>query len=268
MSKILKNQTVSDVPISDMGITVTASGEYILDHSEYLMWQGSSDVIVKIADGTLVVNDGSDDLSLSNGIDLIKGSYNPNEVDSEGRQIVRMAAGKKGWTYLSHPIDISISELDGVYSADYTGTVRTDLEIQLYDINDALITTQAAADTDCVKSVITFKPLYDFEVIAGTIHQCNAITDDIRMWVIGGAFVEATNTPVSVKEFATGINLKHIGTKGSMETDGRASKKMTKDITEYGLPFPTYQGNCFQIIIRHPAGKKHNVMVMFEYYRE
>jgi len=267
MSKILKNQTASAVDISDMGITVPASGEHVLDHSEYLMWQGSNDVILKLADGTLIVNDGSDDLSLSNGIDLIKGNYNPNEVDSEGRQIVRMAAGKKGWTYLSHPIEIETSKIGGSFSSDYTGTPRTDFDLQLFDSSGTEITTQGTADTDCVKTVITFKPTYDYEILSGSIYQIGTPTTDVRLWVVGGAFNVTTNTAVSVKEFVTGFNMRYVGDNDHIETDGRASKHLTSDITSSGLPFPTYHGNCFQYILTHEAGLNHKIMVTMEYFR-
>jgi len=189
------------------------------------------------------------------------------EIDDEGRQISRIAAGKKGWTYLAHPIEITTSTIDGAFSADYTGTARIDFDMKLYDAQDAEITVQATADTDCVKTVVTFKPLYDYEIISGNIHQCCATTEDIRIWVLGGAFAVASNTPISVKEFVGGLNLKNISVNDHIETDGRASKLMVKDITSKGLPFPTYQGNCFQFIIRHPAGEKHDIMTVLEYFR-
>lgn len=189
------------------------------------------------------------------------------EIDNEGRQVSRIAAGKKGWTYIAHPIEIETSVIDGCFSSEYTGTARTDFEMELYKADGTLITTQGVADTDCVKTVLTFKPLYDYEIISGNIFQSLTTTEDVRIWAIGGAFAVGSNTPVSVKEFASGINMKFIGNDDHIETDGRASKIMTKDITAYGLAFPTYQGNCFQFIITHPAGYKHNIMAVLEYFR-
>lgn len=82
MSKILKNQTDSDKFISDVGVTVPASGQHTIDPSQYLAFASSSDVISLIGDGTLVVNNGSGDLSVSEGTDLIKG-VSPKNVEVE-----------------------------------------------------------------------------------------------------------------------------------------------------------------------------------------
>jgi len=80
MAKILKNQTGSAVSISDTGITVPASGNYTIPPQDYNLWAASSDVITEIGDGTLVVNDGSEDLSISDGVDLIKGIYQKSRI--------------------------------------------------------------------------------------------------------------------------------------------------------------------------------------------
>lgn len=75
MSKIVKNSTESDVAISDVGITVPASGQFTIAPQEYLIWAASNDIILLIGNGTLVINDGSSDLSISDGVDLIKGIF-------------------------------------------------------------------------------------------------------------------------------------------------------------------------------------------------
>jgi len=190
------------------------------------------------------------------------------EVDSEGRQIQRMAAGKKGWTYMAHPIEITTSTISGCYSSDFNNNPRTDFDMKLYNAEGDEIIDQPTADTDCVKTVLTFKPNYDYEIISGNVFQAIVTTKDIRIWTIGGAFSVVDNSPIFVKEFISGINFKYIGNDDHIETDGRASKLMVKDITSKGLPFPTYQGNCFQFIIRHPVGEKHSIMTMLEYFRE
>lgn len=80
MSKILKNNTANPVVINDVGITIPASSQYVLNVEEYLLWAASSDVITFIGDSTLTVNDGSVDLSISDGVDLIKGLF-PKEIN-------------------------------------------------------------------------------------------------------------------------------------------------------------------------------------------
>ena len=80
MSKILKNNTASAVPLTDTGVTVPASGQYTIPPQDYLLWAASSDVITEVGNAVLTVNDGSFDLNISDGIDLIKGLYDRDYI--------------------------------------------------------------------------------------------------------------------------------------------------------------------------------------------
>jgi hypothetical protein len=75
MSKILKNTTGSLISINDMGVSVPGSGQYTIPSQDYPLWVSSDDVITYIGAGTIVVNNGTDDLGKSAGIDLIKGIF-------------------------------------------------------------------------------------------------------------------------------------------------------------------------------------------------
>jgi hypothetical protein len=75
MSKILKNVTGSNISIVDTGITVLANNQYTIPPQDYLLWAASNNIITRIGAGSIVVNDGSVDLSISDGTDLIKGLY-------------------------------------------------------------------------------------------------------------------------------------------------------------------------------------------------
>jgi len=57
-------------------VTIPASpGSYTIPPQDYLLWAASSNVITFIGTGDLVVNDGSFDLNISDGTDLIKGIF-------------------------------------------------------------------------------------------------------------------------------------------------------------------------------------------------
>jgi hypothetical protein len=73
MSKILKNNTLSTISILDTGISVLASSQYTIPPQDYLLWAASNNIITEIGNGNLIVNDGSTDLNISDGTDLIKG---------------------------------------------------------------------------------------------------------------------------------------------------------------------------------------------------
>lgn len=75
MSKIVINSTSGDVFISDVGIFVSGNGEYAIPPNDYLLWSSSSDIINLIGNGTILVNDGTSNLSSSDAVDLIKGFF-------------------------------------------------------------------------------------------------------------------------------------------------------------------------------------------------
>jgi hypothetical protein len=75
MSKILVNPGGSPVPVADTGVTVPASSSYTIPAQDYPLWAASSDVVTLVGAGTLIVNDGATNLSISDGIDLVKGLF-------------------------------------------------------------------------------------------------------------------------------------------------------------------------------------------------
>lgn len=80
MAKILKNQTVSDISIGDTGVTITASGEYTIPATDYPLWAASDNIVTEVGAGNIVVNDGSVDLGISDGTDLIKGIFQKHRI--------------------------------------------------------------------------------------------------------------------------------------------------------------------------------------------
>lgn len=181
------------------------------------------------------------------------------EIDEQGRQILRVAAGQAGWTYLAHTVEFETSKFNSIYEKTYTGTNRDISSIKFYDIDDVEV-TDPINEGDIVKSVVLIKPPYDYELISGALRQTETPTSDVRVWVVGG-IIELGG--VYVKEFAGGLNMKFYREGDSMQTDGRAAKYMKKDIP--GVPF---QGNQLQIIVTHNPGLKHKLKLVIEYYKE
>ena len=71
MTKILKNTTASIVFINDTGVSINASGQYIIPHTDYLLWAASLDYQSLVTAGTIVVNNGSIDFAPNDGIRYI-----------------------------------------------------------------------------------------------------------------------------------------------------------------------------------------------------
>jgi hypothetical protein len=259
------------------GQVIEPSDYYLIPSTDELKWMNDSNLLTDIGSSNALMakdDSGTEDITdINEGINFLKNIVTTLEIDDEGRQVSRSAYGKKGWTYLAHPIEFTTAKKDSVFSEDYTGTDRTDYVLKFYDNNGDEITSglQIDLDNDCVETRITLSPGYDYEIISGMVDIHSSITENVRLWVIGGIIDTTTYTPweypaasgiYHIKEFAGGINFKYIGVDQKMETDGRASKFMCKDKT--GIPYPA---NQFQFIIKHPAGSQNDFMITLEYYR-
>jgi hypothetical protein len=75
VSKILNNTTASPVFVSDTGVSIAANGSYTIPEQDYLLWAASSNIVSLVGAATVTVSDGSYVLSISDGINLIKGIY-------------------------------------------------------------------------------------------------------------------------------------------------------------------------------------------------
>lgn len=64
--KSLRNTTANPITVKDAGIIIPASTTYVIPPQDYGIWAASTDVDTYINNGTLVVNDGYDDLKIEN----------------------------------------------------------------------------------------------------------------------------------------------------------------------------------------------------------
>ena len=188
------------------------------------------------------------------------------EVDSEGRQVSRIAIAKKGWSYLAHFFEYETSKDGSLFCEDYAGVADPSISVKYFNSSNVEIVDagtytdkQDHLDNECVKTEIIFKPAFDYELVSGNIRLDTKPVDDCRMWVIGG--ILELGGPY-VKEFARGMNLRYLGADETIQTDGRASKYMVKDIT--GVPF---QANQIKFITKHNVGVKVKIMATLEYFR-
>ena len=188
------------------------------------------------------------------------------EMDAQGRQIVRRATSNKGWHYSAITGEVQTSTLD-TYNKDFLGNDLGEVIVTLYNEEGEVITTQEEANTDCVKTVLTIQPDYDFEIIEGDIYQHTRPLVDVRLWTIAGIpdlipYIGAA----AVKTFVNGLNLRFMSPDDHIESDGRSSKFMKKETEIPGLG--VFPSNKFQFILKHPAGYKHDLMVILELYKE
>lgn len=180
--------------------------------------------------------------------------------DITGRNVIRVAASNKGTSYVGHFFDFTTCKLNSLVCKDWEGNADMSLDTKYYKSDGTELTTQGDIDLYGVKTVVTFKPMYDYELVSGTVNISASPTDNMRLWVVGGA---PELGAAGVKEFIRNLNLKFVSPSETLQTDGRASKFMKK--TTMGVPYNT---NQLQIILLcDTPGTQHDIMMSFEYFR-
>lgn len=189
------------------------------------------------------------------------GNSTLSQIDTDGAQIVRVKAAKRGWSFSALPIEITTSTLGAsLYAKDSSGTDIPGIVCKIYDGSDVEITTAGLLNVNlatCVKTVIDFEPAYDYEMIGGALRINSNPAVDTRLWIIGAPDIPAIYG--GSKEFASGINLKFLAPDSSFEIDGRVTKYVTYNAT-------THQGKI-RMILKHPAGTTVNMQFVIHMYK-
>jgi hypothetical protein len=92
MAKSLRNTTLSAIEIVDTGITIPASSTYVIVPVDFPLWAASVNVDVPIDAGTLVVNDGLEDLKPDMGKRHIHNESVPRDVSYHAAANVQATA--------------------------------------------------------------------------------------------------------------------------------------------------------------------------------
>lgn len=181
--------------------------------------------------------------------------------DTDGAQIVRTKAAKKGWSFWAIPIEITTSTLLGsLYCKDSNDQNISGITCKIYDTNNDEITVAGLLNANlstCVKTVIDFEPTFDYEIIGGALRINSNPSQDVRLWIVGAPDIPAEYG--GSKEFASGINLKFMAPDSSFEIDGRVTKFLTYNPA-------THQGKM-RIILKHPLGLQINMQIVIHLYR-
>lgn len=257
MSIYIKNNSGS--VSTYLGQQINDTEYYEIQPSELVSWQNNSLLITDIGSGDAIVaksDDSNNDITdVSSAINYLKNTNIP--TDLEGSPIYRSKAAKSGWTYNLNGVEFETSVLSSIYHKDFEGNDQSEATIKFYNSSDVELTVQGDLDTDCVKTVLDFEPLYDYEIIGGTIKSDLSITDDYRVWVV--AVPDLTVLQGGSKVMVNNINLRYIDPDNGVEADGRVSKYMTYNAT--------YHTNKIRLIIKHPAGGKEKIMIAYEMYK-
>lgn len=178
--------------------------------------------------------------------------------DANGRTIVRTAATLAGWHYMAQFFKLETSTGNLVCKDSSGNDISSDFHVKRIDSNGAITTDK----TQAVKTIFTWKPDYDYEIISGNIKQKTKAAQELLLHVTGGMYNEASNFDVIPGASGSFVQSMDLSFFEETKTDGRASKYMHK--TTEGAPFST---NRFQYTFEHPAGFEHEVLISVEIFK-
>lgn len=183
-----------------------------------------------------------------------------NQLDTDGAQIVRIKAAKKGWTYGAIPIEFKTGTTESFYSKLVDGTDRAGVSITFYDSDGIEIPEEdlpLVTGTDIIRTVVSFEPQYDYEVIGGALRIGSDIAFDCRLWIIAVPGIPAHLG--GSKEMAGGLNLKFLAPQQTLQVDGRVSKTLI-----YNSLLHT---NRLDFIFEHQADDQTDIHINIELFR-
>ena len=176
----------------------------------------------------------------------------PIEIrDSDGSALHRLKINRTGWGLQCHAIEFETCQLNSISSIDKDGNQYGFADIKFYNAAGTELTAQNDIDTDCVKSVMSWEPTADYEMIGGDIMQQVVPISPVRL----NFYHYATG-----HEFCTGgMNMQFIAACSGKKMDGRTPK-----LIPYYAEYPTAM---LCLVARHAAGLHHKMMLTMELFK-
>jgi|CXWL01.1.fsa_nt_gi hypothetical protein len=192
--------------------------------------------------------------------DALKSTFNgrTTQIDSDGAVMSRVKVAPSGWNFQYRGVEFATSTLASVVNKDADNSDLADATLKLYKADGTLITDQAVADAECVKTIIDIEPPYDIYIAGGKLKFITQPTEDVRIAVVGVPDVPAVAG--GSKHFVQNINLKFLPAADGVNADGRAAKWL-----QYSA---TYHTNKIRFLLYHPAGHKMPISTFLELYRQ
>ena len=262
MAKWIKNADTLDHTY--VGQLIPAGTYYEIQLTEERDWANNSTLLTDIGSGVAVVakdDSGSNDIvDVALGINYLKDIDNA-PVDTDGAPLTRTKLTKTGWHYQCNAVEWTSAKLSSIHNKNRSEADLGYTTIKYYDNTNTELTagTQTELDNNCVKTVITWEPSQDVEIIGGTLYQSASPSGNIRLWVT--AIPDLTVAQGGSVPFCTGgINLKLMGAGAVYTVDGKTPKMM---------PYNNiYHTSKFEIATIHPVGEQHTIMMVFQLFRE
>lgn len=194
--------------------------------------------------------------------------------DKDGRQLVRIATTNDGWVYSPRSLDFYTAKYKSLYNREHDGagiddgTDMGDALMKFFDQSGLELTKaenesdaefQVRLDANCVKTFVDFEPTFDIDIYGCKLMIETAPIDRAYLWAI-----VAPDVPKEYGGCKTfmggGMNLQMIMPKAISIADGKSSKMIRYD--------SVYHSGKIRLIIKHSAGEKIGIQMIYEFYRE
>jgi hypothetical protein len=204
------------------------------------------------------------DRAPTNNTDLLdfennyKAVGNTSFTDSNGAPLSRTKITRTGWHFQLHGVEFCTSQLNSTFNEDKDGNDLGFTTLKFYNSSNVELTagTQAELDANCIKTVLTWEPTEDIEIIGGVLEQPTPPTTNMRLWAT--AIPDLTPAQGGSVPFTTGgVNLRYIS--GNLDLDGKTPKLLPYDAT--------YHTNKFEIVVKHETGVINPVHMLFKVFR-
>jgi hypothetical protein len=263
MILVIQNNSSDSYSYLSGRVSISANSNTEISYLEWYNLSFEQDFWVNIKNNNFIVSDGITTYQYPDSESYIKNliASNVPTRDTDGAQIVRIKAAKRGWTFAAIPIEFKTAEIGSLYSKTSDGQNRAGITLKFYDSNGTEITTEGLAEvneTTIIRSIVDFEPPYDYEVIGGTLRIGSDIAFDCRLWIIAVPDIPAASG--GSKEMAGGLNLKFLAPQQLFSVDGRVSKALIYDAT--------YHTNKLRFIFEHQAGSKTDIHINIELFRQ
>lgn len=131
--KILRNTTASPIIVTDCGVTLSALSDYTIPAQDYLLWAASSSIVLYVGNASVIVNDGSFDLTISDGIDLLKGIFPSVLIQQATNVIVTLSNANTEYSYavpaFARRVEMRIRETRPIQLAFIVGESNTNYRV-------------------------------------------------------------------------------------------------------------------------------------------
>ncbi len=219
-----------------------------------------------------IINDGSNDLSPSEGDSWLKGiSLAPS--DEEGKPLIRTSVTKTSWHYEPRAIDFFTSKYNSIYNRKHDGATIDDgsdyddatmvfyngsgTELKRGDYgSDELF--QQVLSTQCAKTVVYFEPKFAYEIFGATLNVCCPPEDRAYLWVLIAPHIPEEYGG-SVPFMAGGLNLKMFKDGTVVKYDAKTSKEIPYD--------PVNHTGTIGLVVKHGLGVAISLQMQFEFYK-